>query len=200
MYVCVFCISDWLVSCVTSALRIIESKQYTPTLYRIHIHRVSNIARLLKNMYIYTSNFSCCVFDWYIKYPAAHSYAITFAFQSNVVHISFIHSLFIFLSLFLFRNVRWNNIRSVLTFDEDYFIKFLTHIPSNGMKFESAILIYMISFTCARCVCKYGEWTDVLHTCIFYVCKWFLFFWCSSSLPEQKYCERWGGWKIVYII
>lgn len=96
--VCVFCISDWLVSCVTSALRIIESKQYTPTLYRIHIHRVSNIARLLKNMYIHTSNFSCCDFDWYIKYPAAHSYAITFAFQSNVVHISFIHSLFISLS------------------------------------------------------------------------------------------------------
>lgn len=51
----------------------------------------------------------------------------------------------------------------------------MTHIPSNGMKFESAILIYMISFTCARCVCKYGEWTDVLHTCIFYVCKWFFF-------------------------
>lgn len=64
------------------------------------------------------------------------------------IHIIYIYIYILPVSIELLLFIRWK-----------YFMKFLTHIYKPSSKFESAILIYMISFTCACHASWRREWT-----------------------------------------
>lgn len=105
--------------------------------------------------------FSCCVFDWYIKHPAAHTYAITFAFQSNMAHISLTLTRSIFFSLC----ERYEYCSACAQFGWNILWKFLTHIHWKRMENlnRQFWFIWSLSHVRAVQVCG-GEWTGVWYT------------------------------------
>lgn len=113
-----------------------------------------------------------------------HILALTFSFSISVVHSAF-----------------GPVYRAAAFYSMEYFmkkIKFLTHThTSYEEKFESAILIYMISFTCA-CHANVAEGVDWMLTTYTWYADFsrMLVIWCRAKVSVRLE----GGWKFSNFI